>query len=75
MSQESLVEYRALLDLYLRAAETMAGREFRGEGAWIVEAEHLAAKLFCCSAVLSPGVAALPQAWDEVTLRRDGSLL
>lgn len=39
-------EYERLLGLYLRAAQSMEGREFSGPGAWVVESEHLALKLF-----------------------------
>jgi AraC-like DNA-binding protein len=39
-------EYRQLLDLYVRSTQSMAGSEFRGSKAWIVESEYLTLKLF-----------------------------
>ena len=46
MSQQSITEYRVVLGLYVRAVEAMAGKTVPGTSTWMVEAEHLATKLF-----------------------------
>lgn len=45
MSDRS-AEYRRLLDLYVRATQSLAGFEVVGPRAWLVESEYLALKLF-----------------------------
>jgi hypothetical protein len=39
-------EYKRLLDLFVRSVDVMAGQRVTPQEAWIVEAEHLAKKLF-----------------------------
>ncbi|TAJ10585.1 MAG: hypothetical protein EPO61_01890 [Nitrospirae bacterium] len=43
---DKIADYKALLDLYMRAVQTMAGKQPSVEETWMVEAEHLAQKLF-----------------------------
>src|SRR6266849_2188713 len=45
MSEQTTADYKALLDLYLRSAETIAGRRVEGPDVWVADAEYLAAKL------------------------------
>ena len=61
MNPERIAEYKALLEVYIRACEAMAGRTAHGSDAWINEAEHLAAKLLFHLAsllYLRPGIVA-----------------
>lgn len=36
LSEENVADYKALIAIFMRAADAMANRKFQGTGAWIV---------------------------------------